>query len=100
MSGLAWKPGNRVRLLENGEAFFPRVFELLARARREALVETFILFEDAGRTRAAARCLIGAARRGLRVWPDRADGYGSAGLSQAFVEEPGASGRCGALVRS
>jgi cardiolipin synthase len=39
-------PDTRLRLLENGEAFFPRVFEAIARARHEVLVETFILFED------------------------------------------------------
>ena len=29
-----WVPGNRVRLLENGEAYFPAVFDAIARAER------------------------------------------------------------------
>ena len=43
---LPWRPGNRAQLLENGEAFFPAVFEAIRAARREVLLETFILFED------------------------------------------------------
>ena len=41
-----WIPGNQFTLLENGEEFFPRVFACIANARREVIVETFILFED------------------------------------------------------
>ena len=41
-----WIAGNDIRLLENGEGFFPRVFECIAQARQEVLLETFILFED------------------------------------------------------
>ena len=41
-----WCAGNRIRLLENGEAYYPRVFEAIAQARSEVLVETFILFAD------------------------------------------------------
>ena len=43
---LDWTHGNRFALLENGEAFYPRVFEAIAQARREVLLETFILFDD------------------------------------------------------
>ena len=41
-----WVPGNHFELLENGEEFFPRVFQAIADARREVMLETFILFED------------------------------------------------------
>ena len=41
-----WQSGNQVELLENGEAYFPQVFEALRGAQREILLETFILFED------------------------------------------------------
>ena len=41
-----WTAGNRFELLENGEAFFPRVFDAINAAQREVLIETFILFED------------------------------------------------------
>ena len=44
-----WVSGNQFWLLENGEAFFPRVFEAIASARREVVIETFILFEEIGR---------------------------------------------------
>lgn len=61
-----WTGGNQLTLLENGEAFFPRVFESIARAQREVLLETFILFEDAvGMALHAA--LLGAARRGVTI---------------------------------
>ena len=45
MSG-KWIPGNDFRLLENGEEFYPRVFECIAGAKQEVVLETFILFED------------------------------------------------------
>ena len=72
-----------LQLLENGEAFFPRVFEAIAGARREVLVETFILFEDKVGL-ALQRHLIEAAARGVRV-ELTVDGYGSPGFSPGFV---------------
>lgn len=30
-----WVPGNHFELLENGEEFFPRVFDAIANARHE-----------------------------------------------------------------
>ena len=72
-----------LQLLENGEAFFPRVFEAIATARREVLVETFILFEDKVGL-ALQRHLIDAASRGVRV-ELTVDGYGSPGFSPGFV---------------
>ncbi len=80
-----WKPGHNLRLLENGEEFFPRVFEAIRAARREVLIETFILFQDKiGNQLHAA--LIDAARRGVRV-ELTVDGYGSPDLSKAFIGE-------------
>ena len=70
MSTPRWRSGNRVRLLENGEAYFPAVFEAIAQARHEVMIETFILFEDKVGL-AAAAALIAAARRGVagrRAW--------------------------------
>ena len=72
-----------LRLLENGEAYFPRVFEAIAGARREVLVETFILFEDKVGL-ALQRQLIDAAARGVRV-ELTVDGYGSPDFSPGFV---------------
>ena len=78
-----WIPGNRVALLENGEAFFPRVLDAIDAAREEVLIETFILFED-GVGRRLHASLVAAARRGVRV-EVTVDGYGSPDLSNDFV---------------
>ena len=78
-----WQDGNAVRLLENGEDFFPRVFAAIEQARREILLETFILFEDKVGNQ-LHRVLIAAARRGVRV-EMTVDGFGSAQLTPAFI---------------
>jgi len=78
-----WVSGNQFRLLENGEAFFPRVFECIAAARREVVLETFILFEDkVGLALHAA--LLQAASRGVEI-DMTIDGFGSPDLSPAFI---------------
>ena len=78
-----WVGGNRITLLENGDAYFPRVFACIAAAQREVLLETFILFEDkVGRALQAA--LLTAARRGVQI-DVTVDGYGSPDLSPAFI---------------
>ncbi|ABD71320.1 putative phospholipase [Rhodoferax ferrireducens T118] len=78
-----WVSGNRVTLLINGDAYFPRVFECIAAAEHEVLLETFILFEDkVGLALQAA--LLGAARRGVQI-DITIDGYGSPDLSPAFI---------------
>ena len=78
-----WNSGNRFRLLENGEGFFPRVFECIAAARHEVMLETFILFEDkVGLALHAA--LLQAARRGVQI-DMTIDGYGSPDLSAGFI---------------
>ncbi len=77
-----WRSGNRVRLLENGEEYFPAVFDAIRSARHEVIVETFILFEDkVGFELQAA--LIEAARRGAQV-DILVDGFGSSDLTPAF----------------
>ncbi|SOE47300.1 Cardiolipin synthetase [plant metagenome] len=78
-----WRSGNRFELLENGEEFFPRVIELVGQARKEVLVETFILFDDKVGQQ-IREALIAAARRGVQV-ELTVDGYGSEGLSEEFV---------------
>ena len=78
-----WVPGNHFELLENGEEFFPRVFDAIAQARHEVMLETFILFEDKiGQQLHAA--LLGAAQRGVQVHV-LVDGFGSPDLSEQFV---------------
>jgi len=79
-----WVSGNKVELLENGEEFFPRVFEAIHQAQREVIIETFILFEDqVGKAlRGAMRA---AAQRGVKV-DLMIDGFGSPDLSPEFIE--------------
>ena len=89
-----WIGGNRVELLENGEGYFPAVFDAIARAEREVLIETFILFEDKVGME-LQRVLIEAARRGVRV-DLTVDGWGSIDLSAAYL---GALAQAGVRVR-
>ncbi len=91
MSG-KWVEGNDIRLLENGEEFFPRVFACIADAKREVVLETFILFEDKVGLQLHAE-LLAAARRGVQV-DVTIDGFGSPDLSPPFI-----SSLCEAGVR-
>lgn len=79
-----WRSGNRVSLLENGEAYYPRVFECIQQARHEVIIETFILFEDKVGL-ALRRHLIDAAERGVKV-ALTIDGWGSPDLSREFID--------------
>jgi cardiolipin synthase len=81
--GQRWIEGNNFRILENGEEFYPRVFEVIAAARYEVLLETFILYEDkVGKALHAA--LLAAAENGARV-DVTIDGFGSPSLSDEYV---------------
>jgi cardiolipin synthase A/B len=78
-----WISGNTFRLLENGDDFFPRVFECIAAATHEVVLETFILFEDkVGNALHAA--LLQAAARGVAI-DVTIDGFGSPDLSDRFI---------------
>jgi cardiolipin synthase len=90
-----WTRGNRVDLLENGETYYPAVFEAIAQARYEVLVETFILFEDKVGLE-LQRVLIEAAQRGVRV-DLSVDGWGSPDLSPDYVD---ALARAGVRLRA
>ncbi|MFN3494049.1 MAG: cardiolipin synthase ClsB [Hydrogenophaga sp.] len=79
-----WVPGNRITLLENGEGYYPRVFEAIAAAEREVLLETFILFDDkVGRQ--LQQALLAAAARGATVHV-LVDGWGSPDLPASFTQ--------------
>ncbi|KAE9649237.1 cardiolipin synthase ClsB [Pseudomonas sp. PB105] len=80
-----WQSGNQVELLENGEAYFPKVFEAMRQARREILLETFILFEDKVGHELQG-ILIEAAQSGVKVVVSL-DGFGCGELSPAFLGE-------------
>jgi len=85
-----WVGGNQARLLENGEAYYPRVLEAIAGARRQVLIETFILFEDKVGNE-LHRVLVEAARRGVQI-DLTADGYGSSDLTTEFLSALGEVG--------
>ncbi|MFO2464512.1 cardiolipin synthase ClsB [Pseudomonas sp. 15FMM2] len=85
-----WQPGNRIELLENGEEYFPKVFEALRQARQEILLETFILFEDKVGVE-LQDILIEAAQRGVKVLVSL-DGFGCGELSPGFLGQLAAAG--------
>ncbi|CAM5794605.1 cardiolipin synthase ClsB [Rhizobacter fulvus] len=90
-----WTGGNDARLLENGEEFFPAVFEAIRSARREVILETFIVFEDkVGKELHAA--LLDAAARGVQI-DVMVDGFGSSDLSGEYL---GALTGAGVRVRT
>ena len=78
-----WVGGNAVELLENGEQYYPAVFDAISKAEREVLIETFILFEDKVGLE-LQRVLIEAAGRGVRV-DLTVDGWGSIDLSDRYI---------------
>lgn len=60
-----WREGNQIQLLENGDQFYPAVFDAIAQAQQRIILETFIWFEDdVGKQLHAA--LLKAARRGVK----------------------------------
>lgn len=90
MSTIAWTEGNYLRLLENGEEFFPRLFEAIDEAGSEILIETFILADDEVGQQLRKR-LCAAAQRGVRVVL-LLDGYGTPGLPDGFLRSLSESG--------
>ena len=79
-----WLSGNRITLLENGDAYYARVFEVIAAAEHEVLLETFILFDDkVGRE--LQQALLRAAGRGAEVHV-LVDGWGSPDLPASFTQ--------------
>ncbi len=85
-----WREGNQIQLLENGDQYYPAVFDAIEQAQQKIILETFIWFEDAvGKQLHAA--LLSAARRGVKA-EVLLDGYGSPDLSDSFVNELTAAG--------
>lgn len=78
-----WVSGNKFALLENGEGFYPRVFEAIAAAEREVLIETFILYEDKVGKR-LHEVLVETARRGVQI-DLTIDAWGSPDLSEEYI---------------
>jgi len=78
-----WQGNNRVELLENGEEYFPRVFDAMRAAKSEILLETFIVFEDKVGAE-LQQILIDAARRGVRTTVSL-DGFGCGELTTGYL---------------
>lgn len=76
--------GNQLQLLENGEEYFPAVFEAIRRARSRVILETFIIFEDKVGN-ALRDALVEAAKQGADV-DVTVDGYGTADISSDYVD--------------
>lgn len=79
-----WRKGNSVELCINGEEFFPRVFDAINQAKKEVIIETFILAEDKIGNQ-LQKALIAAARRGVQV-DLTVDDYGTWDLNADFVK--------------
>lgn len=79
-----WRDDNKVDLLINGEEFYPRVFECIENAKKEVIVETFIIYEDKVGHQ-LQQALIKAARNGVQV-DFTVDDYGTWDLSTDFVK--------------
>jgi cardiolipin synthase len=83
-------PGNRVRLLQGGEEFFPALIAAINAAQNEVHVETYIFNPDP--TAAGVRdALMHAARRGVRVQL-LIDGVGSRELPTAWRDALASAG--------
>ncbi|MGR2739325.1 cardiolipin synthase ClsB [Billgrantia sp. Q4P2] len=80
-----WKEGNQAELLINGSQYFPDVFGAIRSARREILIETFIIFDDEV-GQALKEALLEAAARQVRI-EVTVDGYGTADLGAEYVAE-------------
>ena len=78
-----WQGNNHVQLLENGEEYFPRVFEVMRAAKSEILLETFIVFEDKVGAE-LQEILIDAAKRGVRTTVSL-DGFGCGELTTGYL---------------
>ena len=89
-SGCGFISGNRITLLQNGEAYFPAIEAAVDRAQHEIFLETYIYEDDAIGQRIAS-ALERAARRGVTVHL-LIDGYGSQDLAQSMQNRLRASG--------
>src|ERR1700759_2343300 len=78
-----WQGNNRVELLENGEEYFPRVFDAMRAAKSEILLETFIVFEDKVGAE-LQQILIDAAQHGVRTTVSL-DGFGCGELTTGYL---------------
>jgi cardiolipin synthase len=85
-----FRSGNRVVLLRTGTEYFPALEAAIEVAHETIFLETYI-FEDDESGRRIAAALSRAARRGVATHL-LIDGFGSKDLSQALIDELGATG--------
>lgn len=79
----SWRDGNRIQLLENGDNYYPALYDAIDNAQQKIILETFIWFEDkVGKELHSV--LLRAAQRGVSI-EVLLDGYGSPDLSESFV---------------
>ncbi len=90
MRGERFVSGNAIRLLKNGDAYFPALEAALDSAAHEVFLETYIFEQDSAGVR-IGEALIRAAKRGASVHL-MIDGFGSRKLPEAFVETLGNAG--------
>ncbi len=90
MSNVHIIEGHTLTLLRNGEEYFPRLVSAIDSATHSVYLDTYIYATDAT-GRMIADALQRAARRGVRTHL-LLDGYGSAHLPSAWIEEFRASG--------
>ncbi|HZW25284.1 MAG TPA: cardiolipin synthase ClsB [Gallionella sp.] len=90
MNGEHLVDGNRLTLLQNGTAYFPRLCADIDAARLSVNLETYIYAAD-GSGRMVGEALRRAAERGVTVRL-LLDGFGSAELPQHWVDELRAAG--------
>ncbi len=83
-------PGNRVTLLQYGEAYFPALEAAFDRARHEIYLETYI-FENDATGRSIGDALKRAALRGVNVYL-LIDGFGSKNLPRSILDNLQADG--------
>lgn len=87
---LEFKDGNRLTLLETGQAYFPALEAAILGATREIFLETYIFQDDrVGRDIAAALRVAALAGIQVRVL---VDGFGSAGFVATLMPELQAAG--------
>ncbi len=75
-----WRPGNQFSLLLNGPQFFPVMLAAIAAARKQVLMEMYLV-ESGLVTERFVQAFVDAAGRGVRVQV-LLDAFGSLGISQ------------------
>ena len=83
-------PGNRLTLLNSGEAYFPALLAALDAARQEIFLESYI-FADDGVGQAVVEALCRAAARGVEV-NVTLDGFGARNFARDFLPQLSAAG--------